>query len=246
MQSFMNQRTFAFIVGLTLMASPAAAQDSFPVTDFGPTISTAMMNSAIASATPSRGPSGAARTSQRTPPAQMSSALSYTPSAARTRANITRFADKTRGVDPRGAAAMEQLFAAQDVMGLAEAEMSKYGLTKNNVADAYTVWWTNAWLASQGRSDDLPRAQLQAVKRQAELAMMGTAEIGRLDDAGKQQFAEALLVQAMLIGASVEAYKEQGKDLAPLKAAVIQGARAFGVNLENLTLTNDGFQTRDR
>jgi len=226
---------------LAICSSHVAHSQSYPfeVDVVGTAMSGAIMDAA-------REPSGRSAPAPRRgdrPSDVSTNALTYTSSPARTRANIAMFANKSRAVDPNGAAELERLFASQDVMALVEGEMRKIGLTKNNLADAYTIWWTNAWLATQGRNDDLPRAQMQAVKRQAERALSSTAEVGRLNDAGKQEFAEALLVQAMLIAASVDTFKQQGMDLGPLKAAVIKGARATGVDLESMTLTDDGFRT---
>lgn len=172
--------------------------------------------------------------------------LTYAATLTRTRANVADFADKSRAVDPQGAAELEKLFAEQDVMELVEAELRKVGLTRTNLADAYTVWWTSAWLGLQGRNDDLTRAQMQAVKQQAVDAMLATPQVLVLDDAGKQKCAEALLIQAMLIGTSVDAAKEQPALMARTKAAIEKGARATGVDLSALTLGKDGFRSTIR
>lgn len=172
--------------------------------------------------------------------------LSYAASATRTRANVASFADRSRVLDAQGAAGLEKLFAEQDVMALVEAELRKVGLTRTNLADAYAVWWTSAWLGVQGRNEDLPRAQMQAVKRQAVNAMLAMPQVLVLDDAGKQRFAEDLLIQAMLIGASVDAAKEEPALMGRTKAAIEKGARAAGVDLSALALGNDGFRLTSR
>ena len=70
--------------------------------------------------------------------------LIYTPSPARTRANIAAYAARSRAVDPQGAAAMEALFASTDIMGQLEAGLRPLGLSRTNVADAYALWWVVA------------------------------------------------------------------------------------------------------
>ena len=137
---------------------------------------------------------------------------------------------------------MAALFASTDIMAALEVEMRKNGLTKNNVADAYTMWWTHAWLATQGRNDDLPRAQVQAVRGQAVDALAMVPAMKTATDEVKQEMAEALLVQAMLIGASVDMAREQPELMAPLKAAVAKGAKASGLDLSAMTLTDAGFR----
>ncbi len=120
-------------------------------------------------------------------------------------------------------------------------ELAKFGLRTDNLADAYTVYWVEAWQAAHGRSDEGSRAQAQAVKAQAARALLATPEVARATDAQKQELADALLVQALLIGA---AKNQAGGDPAKLRAvgqAVRQGAKASGLDLDAMTLTEDGF-----
>ena len=233
-RNFMLGASFCF-----MSLVPARAQIEYvPIDVMGTAISGAIMDAAGAN---SKTTVRSVKPIREPKPFNLQS-LNFTSTAARTHANVTAFAAKSRKVDPKGAAELERLFAAQDVMAMIEREMAKIGLTKNNVADAYTVWWTNAWLATQGRSDTLPRAQMQAVKHQAALALIATAQVTRFNDAQKQEFAEALLIQAILISEMVEAVKAQGGDLETVKAAVAQGAIATGVDLSAMTLTDAGFR----
>lgn len=191
----------------------------------------------------SEGANDVVRSKTRAPvdPAAAADQLTYVATTARTQANIAAFVARSRKSDPTGAAAIAELFASQDVMSAAEVELRKVGLTKSNMADAYTAWWTNAWLASQGRDDTLPRKQMLAVKRQAEAALLATPQVAQLNDTQKQAFAEDLLIQAMLIGASIEVAKAQGVDVTPLKEAVVKGARAAGLDLRSMMLSDQGF-----
>lgn len=170
------------------------------------------------------------------------SSLVYAPTVTRTRTNIASFAAKSRAVDPQGAGAMEKLFATSDIMGQLEAGIRPLGLTRTNMADAYALWWVVAWKATQGRNEDPPRSQMQAVKRQATDALLAAPDVATMTDAQKQEFAESLLVQAMLIDASVDMAREQPALMAPLKAAVAKGAKASGLDLAAMTLTPQGFQ----
>lgn len=171
--------------------------------------------------------------------------LSYPPSLARRRANLAQFVEKSRAADPAGAAKMAQLFASTDVIGMIDKRMrTTYGMRADNVADAYAVWWTGAWIGAQGRSDDPTPGQMAIVRRQAANAIGSVPEFAGATDATKQQFAEALLVQAALIGESVDRYKSDPAMLAKVKAAIKQGARRSRVDLDAMRLTENGFVAR--
>jgi hypothetical protein len=167
----------------------------------------------------------------------------YSSSAARTRANLAKFVATTRKTDPAGAAKMAELFASTDIIGMIDQRMqSTYGMRANNVADAYAVWWVSAWMGAQGRSDDATQGQMAMVKRQAANALASTPEFASATDAGKQELAEALLVQAALIGDTVDTYQSDPAMLAKTRAAIKQGAQAMGLDLTTMTLTDEGFK----
>lgn len=170
--------------------------------------------------------------------------LVYTPSRARTRANVAAFAMKMKAKDPQGAAAMTRLFATKDVMGDLGAAIKPLGLATNNVADAYALWWATAWLASEGIGEAPTRAQLQGVKAQVSRVLLAAPEIARMDDAKKQTFAEAFLIQAMLVDASLDAAREDASLMEPLRAVVAKGAKATGLDFATMRLTNAGFRAR--
>jgi hypothetical protein len=169
--------------------------------------------------------------------------LRYVPSAARRKSNLAKFAVKGRDSDPAGAAKMAQLFASTDVIGQIGAEMSSYGLRIDNVADAYAVYWINAWEAAHGIVGKAEtRSRAQAVKAQAERAMSGSPEMVRATGAQKQEFAEALLVQAAMISAHMANAAGDPAQLAAVAKAVRQGAKAMGLDLDTMVLTDQGFR----
>ena len=173
--------------------------------------------------------------------------VAYQPSKSLRRANLAKFVEKTRATDPAGAAKMAQLFAATDIIGLIDQKMqSTYGMRANNVADAYAVWWVSAWMGARGRDDDATAGQMAMVKRQASNALAATPEFAAATDAGKQELAEALLVQAALIQDTIDTYKADPAMLAKARAAIAQGAKAMGLDLSTMTLTDEGFKPAAR
>jgi hypothetical protein len=228
------------IASALALAAPAAAQDGV---DWGGLMSgiatgTAMDEAAQESVSVNRRGGGSART--RVAPAPVVR-LTYKPSMERRRANFAQFVAKTRKKDPEGAALLEKELASSDVIAKMGRELSAFGMRTDNVADAYAAWWLNAWLASRQRTDTPPARQIAAVRAQAARAMSSLPEMASASDAVKQEVAEANLVQAALIGAYLEHAKNDPALLRRIAAAVRQGARASGLNLSGMELTDDGF-----
>jgi hypothetical protein len=170
--------------------------------------------------------------------------LTYKPSMERRRANLASFVAKSRKVDPRGAATLEKELAATDVIERMNRALAGYGMRADNVADAYAAWWLNAWLASRQRNDDPTPRQVAAVRAQAAEALMATPALAGAGDAVKQEMAEAHLVQAALISAHIEGARGDPALSRRVAAAVRQGARASGLDLGAMELTDDGFVPR--
>jgi hypothetical protein len=166
----------------------------------------------------------------------------FTPSAARTRQNLANFASKTRTFDPEGAAKMEALFASTDVIAMVGQGIAPYGLKTNNVADAYAVYWISAWEASRGIAGaSETRQRAQAVRTQASNAMAAVPAMASATDAQKQEFAEAMLVQAALISAYMDDAAGNPTQIRAVGAAVAKGAKAMGLDLDTMDLTSNGF-----
>jgi hypothetical protein len=167
----------------------------------------------------------------------------YIPSLSRRQKNLSNFVNKTRAVDPAGAAKMEQLFASTDIIQAMGNAIAPYGLRVDNVADTYAVYWISAWEAAHGiiGSQGSP-AKAQAVRDQVIRGIAATQAFASATDAQKQEYAEALLVQAALISATAEAAAGDSAQLRAVGDAVRKGAKASGLDLDAMTLTEDGFK----
>lgn len=168
--------------------------------------------------------------------------LDFTPSAARRKANFAAFVEKSRAIDAVSAAQIEQMLLTQDLIGGFDRLMRRdYGMRANNVADAYTMWWTNAWQAANGDLSDLSPTTVLAVRAQAAELLGRMPAMRGASDAAKQEFAEAFLVQAQLIAASAASVEDDPAKLRELGAAVATGAMRMGLDLNSMTLTEEGF-----
>ncbi|MEM6266707.1 MAG: DUF6683 family protein [Pseudomonadota bacterium] len=170
--------------------------------------------------------------------------LTYRPSIERRRANLASFVEKTRKNDPEGAAGLERSFAANDVIGLLDRELAPFGLSVSNVADAYTVWAVTAWQAAFDPSASPTRPMAQAVRSQSSNAILASPAFASLSEAEKQEMAEIYIVQAAMIQAAVDQAGGDQARLRQIASAVKKGARASGLDLDRITLTQSGFQPR--
>lgn len=172
--------------------------------------------------------------------------LSYLSSTARTRQNLANFVKKSRATDPAGAAQMEEMFASTDVIGQIGQAMGAMGLSHTNLADAYAVYWVSAWKATRGDDSTASAATYTAVAAQAARGLASSPEFARSTDAQKQEMAEALMVQAAMVDGHLEAAADNPAQREAIAEAVLQGARASGLNLNEMTLTATGFQSAVR
>lgn len=175
------------------------------------------------------------------PAPQAAAGSRYTPSRERRTANLAGFVARTRAADPQGADNLAKVFASVDVIEEMRPPLAAVGLRIDDVADAYAVWWINAWQASRGIDDDVSRRTATAVRDQAAQAMAASGLLRGAGDAAKQEMAEALLIQAALVADAMKQSQGNPELGRMVAAAVAQGARGMSLDLASMTLTEDGF-----
>lgn len=175
------------------------------------------------------------------PNAPDASVLHYAPSKQRRTANLAGFVAKSRQADPAAAQALETLFAQGDFIEKIGGQIEPHGFHVDNVADAYTIWWITAWQASRGRNDTPSAPTNKAVQAQAARALSATPNLAGANDAAKQQLAEALLIQAVMLDAAVDQAKGNPTQMKAVSAAAAQGARGMGLDMATMELTEQGF-----
>jgi hypothetical protein len=235
-----------YILALSLiLPNPALAQMFIPPFNFTPQIAARIVQPQLDFQRKRAGLINGQQRQQLSPAAPLArrpvATLTFVPVMSARKANLAGFVEKTRKDDPAGAAKMERLLASTDVIGAIGRGIAPYGLRVDNVADAFTVWWTAAWRAAHGDTSDADQRTTRAVQAQAVNAILTAPEMANATPAQKQQYAEALLVQAALIEASVETYKSDPKMMRQIGNAVRQGAIKSGLDLDAMTLTDQGF-----
>jgi hypothetical protein len=170
-------------------------------------------------------------------------ALRYIPSKERRAANLKSFADRIGRVDPAGARQLQALFASGDVIDRMGALIRPHGFRVDDLGDVYAVWWITTWQATRGRNDDPSAAASAAVRQQAHGALGATPALLGGGDATRQQLAESLLLHAMLIDAAVDQAKGSPQQMQAVGKAAAQGAKAMGLDMATMQLTETGFVT---
>lgn len=174
--------------------------------------------------------------------AQASSATRFTRDPARFKANQQKLIDAMRRQSPEAARALEQAFA-QDVLALLAPEMRRLGLNDQDMADMTAVYWVTAWEAANGivgRETD-PALVGGARKQIAKTLAAGAA---RMSDADKQDVADMMLFQALLVDARMKAAKGAGAAAQQQMSDAVhaEAAQLLKTDLRQVKLTAAGFE----
>jgi hypothetical protein len=174
----------------------------------------------------------------------VASSPTYTPNKSRSRANLQALGQRITKSDPANGSQAEQLFAANDVIGAVQGVMDQYGLQKNNVAHAYALYWILSWGLANNVHDAPSERAVQAVAAQAERGFAANAEFAKLDNAAKQAAAEELMALTAIFDATSEQAKSDPALAAQVAKASLEGSRKSGLELDKMTLTEEGFVPR--
>ena len=171
--------------------------------------------------------------------------LSYSSDPSRTRSNLQEFAERAAKADPVAGQQLRDLFRDQPDIVAQTGEIARgFGLDLANVGDAYALWWMSAWLGANRRTDTPDISTIAAVRQQAQAALSATPALAAASDAERQEYAEALIVQAVLINTSLEQNAGDPEQMARLAEATKRGAAASGLDLDTMVLTESGFVPR--
>ncbi len=230
-----------FLISLVCIPAMATAQMFVPSFDMGPImVGQALQPMVDRAEDEARGQSGSASSPKRAR-APASVDLTYTPSLTRRRENYAQFVAKTRKADPAGADQLAAMLNQTDVIAAMGPPLTKFGLRTDNVADAYSIYWMNAWQAAHGDTTQYGRETISAVKAQAARAIGATAKFAEATESNKQELAEAFLIQGAMIEAFQLKFKAAPDLMRRLGDTVRKGAKATGIDLDAMTLTSKGF-----
>ncbi len=236
MHTLLKSFSAGFALVLTTIAvTPAAAQGVFDMGALTNTIST----SANAQAEAARAGKAVAA-----PSAASLASLNYKPSTDVRKQSIKSFVDGLRTLNPEVAGEFEKVFAQVDIIDEIGKAVAPYGLKTDNMADAYAIYFLNAWMAANGRTDQNTPEQIAGVQKMAANALGNTPDMLKLDDAKKQQFSEALMIQGFLFDAILQESVSDPAALAKVKADTKAGAKEMGIDVDLFVLTPAGLERK--
>lgn len=235
------------VIATVLVASSTSAQDFMPTytPDFQANMALNTMVGNQLERDSRRGRSSSSSSSARSPAASGAAAAvstSYRASPAvtsRVKRQFAAFVGSTGGDQAGIAAAMER----EDFFARWGRHVSQYGLRRGSVADAMTAYWVLNWqIANDVREVD--RSQVSAVRSQVQSILGANPGFSRLDDAQKQEMAEAMILNFIAQSVAYEdamAANDAGMQRRLQNAAVARFNNEMGVNLRSIRLTNTGF-----
>lgn len=236
-ESLVKHVRFTMTLGVMLFVAPAHAQDGLFSIQMNAVQNQSLMSNIIHVGGLVRDEQLNDDENQGDRDLKSNSLLTYEVSQSRRQANQKRFLSAI----PGGAE-----LAQSDLIGQVDQAIRPMGLRADNVADAYAVWWVSAWEAVNRQDAADSPTLYAAVKGQATRALVGTPQFAGINDAQKQEMAESMLIQAAMIDAYIEGTAGNPAQQAELASAVNQGAKAMGLDLTTMVLTEQGFSPRKR
>lgn len=158
---------------------------------------------------------------------------------SRVKRRFAAFVGEHGGDEAGLAAAMDR----EDFFARWGRHVSQYGLRRGDVADAMTAYWMINWQIAND-VHDVSRDQVLAVKRQVLSGMGGDASFRGLNDAQKQEMAEALVLNFIIQSVAYEDAMKAGDTAMQGRlqdAAVARFRNEMNIDLRRVRLTEAGF-----
>ena len=175
----------------------------------------------------SRG-TGVARTTYRASPAV----------SQRVRSQFSEFVGQTSGEEAEQR--VRAVLASGDPVGSWSGIVRSDGLRSGDVADAMAAYWVLNWMIANGGDNN--RTQTLAVRDQVR-RVISSGPLSGLDDAGRQEMAEVLMLNFLVQHAAYMDAHQRG-DTAMLRrlgdAAASRFRNEMGIDLRQLELTDRG------
>jgi hypothetical protein len=163
---------------------------------------------------------------------------------ARAQRQFVDFVRTTSGA--AGADAMAHAFASQDLVQSWARQAQPDGMRPGDVADAMAEYWVTNWMMANHQTTASPE-QVRGVREQVRRALAGDAAFRRLDEAGRQELAEAMMYNTLLQGTVYQAALQRHDAALETKlsdAAVARFRNEARVDLRAVALTPAGLARR--
>ncbi|NJM50263.1 MAG: hypothetical protein HC843_04720 [Sphingomonadales bacterium] len=168
------------------------------------------------------------------------SAFNFTPSLELRKSNMSKFIAGMKQLNPEAGAQMEQGLAGIDVMNEMQKTVTPLGLNVNNLADAYVIYFMNAWTGANGITDTPTAAQVAGTKDMVYASFGSSADLAKLSNDDKQNTAEAFILQAVLFDLFAQAAASEPKVKAKVESDIRAGAKTMGIDVDQYAMTPNG------
>lgn len=157
-------------------------------------------------------------------------------------ATLNAIVDSLSKDNPASRSELQAVLIDQNLFGILDTAIQKYGMRTNNLADSYTLYWIASWEAAHNSEPkESPPAQVKAVKAQVVSFLSNVDALHDMTATEKQQLSDTLLVNAALLEMMAEASKTNPQFQQSRAQAGRAGAAAFGLFIDGITLTGTGF-----
>ena len=164
-------------------------------------------------------------------------------SSATRRGVLAKWVARVRAVDPQTAAKLQRNLTRQDPIANVAPVFPRYGMHKDDVADALTIYLVSAWYGVRGSTQDPPRALVRGVREQMREVLLSLPQFASASNADKQQLADTMILQAIGNESLVSGAKGNSGKMAKVKSLIRQTAlKGFQLDLSKMKLTSQGFR----
>jgi hypothetical protein len=170
--------------------------------------------------------------------------LMFKPSKQIRQELIRGYIAQTKRGDPAAGAELEKMLATTDVFAIVKNGMAPFGMTPDNLADAYTAWMINMWSAAHGNLRDSSASQIKAVQKQVLNSLAALPSLYSMNNSDKQRIADELVYYASMISGGAMAFADDPEGMRAYQQDVRKMARTAGFDVDAVVLTENGFVPR--
>lgn len=164
-------------------------------------------------------------------------------SSATRRGVLAAWVARVRAVDPPNADKLQRDLLKKDPIANVAPVFPRYGMHKDDVADAMTIYLVGAWYGVRGSNQDPPRALVRGVREQMREVLLSLPQFASASNADKQQLADTMILQAIGNESLVNGAKGKSGEMAKVKSLIRQTAlKGFKLDLSKMKLTAQGFR----
>jgi Family of unknown function (DUF6683) len=175
-------------------------------------------------------------------PASSPVKLTYSADPALSARTRTVVIDTLSRTSPQLRGQLEQAFAGNAVLRQFDSYMSARGYSSHNIADDTAELLLLSWqIVTSGTPNS---RQVQGVHQQIRAIFLGTTKLVALRDAERQDMAERIAYQFMIVSSANRRLRKTGDpgQLARLQQQTAAAMRQQGIEISRLRLTDQGFR----